>query len=46
MPPSRLKPSEAEWLRVKAVIRRMYLVDEMPLKDLVVEVRNLGLSIT
>ncbi|KAG6980442.1 hypothetical protein FocnCong_v009900 [Fusarium oxysporum f. sp. conglutinans] len=40
------QPTEAEWLRHKTAIGRLYLVEEMPLKELVGEVRNLGLAVT
>ncbi|CAM1505161.1 Fc.00g107980.m01.CDS01 [Cosmosporella sp. VM-42] len=46
MSPSRPQPPEEKWLRLKAAIRRLYLVQRMPLKSLVVEVGNLGLSVT
>ncbi|KAK7426999.1 hypothetical protein QQZ08_006426 [Neonectria magnoliae] len=46
MGPSRPQPTEADWLQNKAVIRRLYLIEEMPLKKLVAEVANLGLYIT
>jgi len=46
MPSSRLKPTEDEWLRYKADIRRLYLIDDIPLKELVGKVGELGLVVT
>ncbi|KAM4055232.1 clr5 domain-containing protein [Hirsutella rhossiliensis] len=46
MGPPRPQPTEEEWLRHKPAIRRLYLVEQMPLKNLVVEVANLGLTVT
>ncbi|KPM40877.1 hypothetical protein AK830_g5729 [Neonectria ditissima] len=46
MGPSRPQPTAADWLRYKATIRRLYLGEEMPLKELVTEVGNLGLVVT
>ncbi|PHH92806.1 hypothetical protein CDD83_4965 [Cordyceps sp. RAO-2017] len=40
------KPSEAEWLRHKAAIQRLYLFDDVPLKELVGKVGELGLVVT
>ncbi|KAF7557939.1 hypothetical protein G7Z17_g302 [Cylindrodendrum hubeiense] len=46
MPRSRPKPTEDEWLRCKADIRRDYLVRNVTLKELVAKVGELGLTVT
>ncbi|KAH8883779.1 hypothetical protein GQ53DRAFT_663187, partial [Thozetella sp. PMI_491] len=45
MPPIS-KPSEDEWLQKKAYIRQRYLVDSASLKQLIVDLGNIGLSVT
>lgn len=46
MGPARSQPTEAEWLEHKAIIRRLYLIEEMPLKKLVAELGGLGLVVS
>ncbi|KAI0906918.1 ankyrin repeat-containing domain protein [Ustulina deusta] len=46
MSSSRPKLSEEQWLPHKALIRRLYLVEEMPLDKLVEQLRGHGLHVT
>ncbi|KAK3684057.1 ankyrin repeat-containing domain protein [Podospora appendiculata] len=46
MPPPRAGPSNTEWNRHKALIRRRYLVDEVSLKELFEELVQKGLTLT
>ncbi|KAK5651426.1 hypothetical protein OQA88_12514 [Cercophora sp. LCS_1] len=38
--------SEAEWMKHRDTIWRRYIIDEAPLKDLLVEVQGLGICVT
>jgi len=38
--------SEAEWTKHKDTIWRRYIIDEAPLKDLLMEVQGLGICVT
>ncbi|RDA93299.1 hypothetical protein CP533_2020 [Ophiocordyceps camponoti-saundersi (nom. inval.)] len=42
----RLKPTEDDWLRHKPAIQRLYLIDDVPLKELVGRIGQLGLVVT
>lgn len=46
MEQSRPQPTQDEWLQHKATIRRLYVVDKMPLKQLLGEVAKMGLHAT
>lgn len=46
MAPPNSHSAEEEWLWHKAEIRRLYLVERTALKDLVIQVGNLGLVAT
>ncbi|KAI0531834.1 ankyrin repeat-containing domain protein [Xylaria digitata] len=46
MEPPASKPSEEEWLRHKELIRRLYIVDGIPLKKLTDKLRENGLNVT
>ena len=43
---SRPQPTQDDWLQHKATIRRLYVVDKMPLKQLLGEVTKMGLQAT
>ncbi|KAK1754864.1 ankyrin repeat-containing domain protein [Echria macrotheca] len=43
---ARRTPTDEEWEIHKADIRRLYLVQELPQKDLLAEVKRLGLNVT
>ncbi|PFH57204.1 hypothetical protein XA68_15384 [Ophiocordyceps unilateralis] len=45
MPAPRRKPTENEWLGYKTAIQRLYLVEDVPLKELVGWVTELGLVV-
>lgn len=36
------KPSEEQWLRHQAFIRRLYIVEEKPLRQIVDQLKDLG----
>ncbi|PHH88492.1 hypothetical protein CDD83_7458 [Cordyceps sp. RAO-2017] len=46
MAPSRQKPTENEWLSLKEEIRKLYLVDNVPLKQLLGKIGERGLVVT
>ncbi|KAL6862834.1 hypothetical protein ACO1O0_003072 [Amphichorda felina] len=46
MEQSRPQPTQDEWLQHKATIRRLYIVDKMPLKQLLGEMAKMGLQAT
>lgn len=46
MSPAKSTPTEDEWERHKAAIRRLYLVQEVPQKRLLEAVKQLGLDVT
>ncbi|KAK3321361.1 ankyrin repeat-containing domain protein [Cercophora scortea] len=46
MPPPKAGPTDTEWNRYKALIRRRYLVDELSLKELCQDLVQEGLTVT
>ncbi|KAJ3561254.1 hypothetical protein NPX13_g9020 [Xylaria arbuscula] len=46
MSAGRSKPSEEQWLRHQALIHRLYIVEEKPLRHIVDELRGLGFIVT